>query len=52
VADTPEHMSAALCDLLADPSRAQELGARGRRAVAERYAWDATLAPLLRRLPA
>jgi polysaccharide biosynthesis protein PslH len=52
VADTPEQMSAALCDLLADPGRARELGARGRRAVAERYAWDATLAPLLRRLPA
>jgi glycosyltransferase involved in cell wall biosynthesis len=52
VADTPEQMSAALCDLLADGDRAQALGAAGRAAVAERYAWDATLAPLLRRLPA
>jgi glycosyltransferase involved in cell wall biosynthesis len=52
VADTPARMSAALCDLLADPDRARALGARGRRAVADRYAWEATLAPLLGRLPA
>jgi polysaccharide biosynthesis protein PslH len=52
VADTPEEMSAAICDLLADDGRASRLGALGRATVAERYAWDATLAPLLARLPA
>jgi glycosyltransferase involved in cell wall biosynthesis len=51
VADTPEAMSAAICGLLADDGRASRLGAVGRAAVAERYAWDATLAPLLARLP-
>jgi glycosyltransferase involved in cell wall biosynthesis len=51
VADSPERMSAAICDLLADGSRAEELGAQGRRAVADRYAWDVTLEPLLRHLP-
>jgi glycosyltransferase involved in cell wall biosynthesis len=50
VADTAESMSAAICDLLADDSRIKELGAQGRRAVAERYAWDVTLEPLLREL--
>jgi glycosyltransferase involved in cell wall biosynthesis len=50
VADTAERMSAAICDLLADDDRAEELGARGRRAVAERYAWDVTLEPLLRHI--
>jgi polysaccharide biosynthesis protein PslH len=52
VADTPEQMSTTLCDLLADSGRAQTLGAQGRATVADRYAWDATLAPLLRRLTA
>lgn len=50
VADTPEKVSEALCGLLADKARARQLGAAGRRAVAERYAWDATLKPLLQRL--
>jgi len=50
VADTPERMSAVISDLLDDPGRARELGAQGRRAVAERYAWDVTLEPLIRRL--
>jgi polysaccharide biosynthesis protein PslH len=50
VADTAEQMSAAICDLLEDDDQAQKLGAQGRRAVAERYAWDVTLEPLLRRL--
>jgi glycosyltransferase involved in cell wall biosynthesis len=52
VADTAEQISAALCGLLEDGDQAQKLGARGRRAVADRYAWDVTLEPLLRRLQA
>jgi glycosyltransferase involved in cell wall biosynthesis len=50
VADTPERMSAVIGDLLDDPDRARALGAQGRRAVADRYAWDVTLEPLIRRL--
>jgi glycosyltransferase involved in cell wall biosynthesis len=52
LADTPDQMSQAVCDLLANKARAQQLGAAGRRAVAERYAWDATLEPLMQRLQA
>jgi glycosyltransferase involved in cell wall biosynthesis len=50
VADTPERMSAIIGDLLEDPARARELGKQGRRAVAERYAWDVTLEPLIKRV--
>lgn len=50
VADTAEIMSATICDLLGDDNRAEELGALGRRAVADRYAWDVTLEPLLRQI--
>jgi hypothetical protein len=35
---------------LADDNRAEELGAQGRRAVADWYAWDVTLEPLLRQI--
>jgi polysaccharide biosynthesis protein PslH len=50
VANTPEHMAAAICDLLTDTSRARELGGQGRQAVADRYTWDITLEPLIARI--
>jgi glycosyltransferase involved in cell wall biosynthesis len=42
----PEAIAAALRELDADPARAQRLGENGRRAVAERYNWEAELRKL------
>lgn len=52
VADEPARMAALIVSLLADPDAAARLGAAGHRAVAERYSWDAVLAPLLQRVTA
>jgi sugar transferase (PEP-CTERM/EpsH1 system associated) len=46
LADTAAEQVAAIDALLADPRRARELGARGRRFVEERYDWEVTLRPL------
>jgi glycosyltransferase involved in cell wall biosynthesis len=47
VADDPAGLAAAIVDLLDDPARAARLGGEGHEAVAARYGWDTTLAPLL-----
>jgi polysaccharide biosynthesis protein PslH len=47
VADDPTGLAAAIVDLFDDPQRATRLGQEGHDAVAARYGWDATLAPLL-----
>ncbi|HWG55182.1 MAG TPA: glycosyltransferase [Gaiellaceae bacterium] len=39
VSDDPEELGAAIAELLADPQRADALGAAGRRAAVERYSW-------------
>ena len=36
----PEQLGAAIRELLADPLRRKDHGARGRRAVEERFTWD------------
>ena len=46
LADEPEAQAEAIVSLLADPNRARELGARGRRFVEERYDWETVLRPL------
>lgn len=43
----PEAIAAALRDLLADPDRAAEMGANGRRATRERYNWRTSADALL-----
>jgi glycosyltransferase involved in cell wall biosynthesis len=45
-------MAVAIADLLDDPDRAVRAGAAGSRAIAERYAWDVVLEPLVRRVEA
>jgi glycosyltransferase involved in cell wall biosynthesis len=52
VTPTAPAMADTIADLLADPPRAAHIGAQGSRAVAERYAWDAVLEPLMRRISA
>jgi glycosyltransferase involved in cell wall biosynthesis len=52
VRDDPLEMAATIAELLIDADEACRLGALGRAAVEERYAWDATLAPLFERLDA
>jgi glycosyltransferase involved in cell wall biosynthesis len=47
VADDPAGLASAILDLFDDPVRAARLGREGHDAVAARYGWDATLAPLL-----
>lgn len=47
VADDPPGLAEAIVALLDDPERAARLGREGHDAVAARYGWDATLAPLL-----
>jgi glycosyltransferase involved in cell wall biosynthesis len=46
-ADDPEAHAEALARLLADPSAARSMGARGRGAVERRYSWEAEAARLL-----
>ena len=46
VADGPQAEAAAVSALLADPARAETIGAAARARVEARYAWDARLAPL------
>jgi glycosyltransferase involved in cell wall biosynthesis len=41
VAPTPEALTAALAELLADPGRLRAMGARGRELVASDYTWEA-----------
>ncbi|MEL4358945.1 MULTISPECIES: glycosyltransferase family 4 protein [unclassified Luteococcus] len=51
--DDPTAVGSALAELLADPARCAELGANGRRAVAERFSFEAeatTLVGLVNRL--
>jgi glycosyltransferase involved in cell wall biosynthesis len=47
VADDPAGLAAAIVELFGDPAGAARLGREGHDAVAARYGWDATLAPLL-----
>jgi glycosyltransferase involved in cell wall biosynthesis len=47
VADEPAGLARSILDLLADGDRAAALGREGHDAVAARYSWDATLAPLI-----
>ena len=47
VADDPAGLAGAIVDLFDDPQRAARLGRQGHDAVAARYGWDTTLAPLL-----
>jgi glycosyltransferase involved in cell wall biosynthesis len=47
LADEPAAMARAIVELLRDPARAQELGRAGHDSVNARFAWDATLAPLV-----
>ena len=46
-ASTPQQWADAVCGLLADPARRQELGAAGRRFVEEHHHWESCLGPLL-----
>jgi glycosyltransferase involved in cell wall biosynthesis len=46
VRESARELADAIVGLLADPTEARALGARGRRLVEERYDWEATLAPL------
>lgn len=46
LANSPAEQIEAVCSLLADPARARELGARGRRFVEERYDWEKVYEPL------
>jgi glycosyltransferase involved in cell wall biosynthesis len=52
VTRTAQAMAEAIVDYLGDPERAARDGIRGSRAVAERYAWDVVLEPLMRRVRA
>lgn len=47
LADGAERFAETVVDLLRDPDRAASLGRQGNHAVAERFSWDRTLAPLL-----
>jgi glycosyltransferase involved in cell wall biosynthesis len=47
LADDPATMAGEIVALLRDPARAEELGRAGHEAVSARFAWDATLAPLI-----
>lgn len=47
LADDAAHFAQTVVDLLRDPERAAQLGREGNAAVAERFSWDRTLAPLL-----
>jgi len=49
-ADQPRELAGAIVSLLDDPPRAIELGRAGNAAVAAKYAWDRTLAPLIDRV--
>jgi glycosyltransferase involved in cell wall biosynthesis len=46
VRDDPAQFAAEVARLLEDPRGAEELGARGRALVEQRYDWERTLAPL------
>lgn len=46
VRDDPAQFAAEVARLLEDPRAAEELGARGRALVEQRYDWERTLAPL------
>jgi polysaccharide biosynthesis protein PslH len=52
VASSAPDMADAIVGLLADPAYAAMVGAQGSRAIAERYAWDVVLEPLMRRVRA
>jgi glycosyltransferase involved in cell wall biosynthesis len=52
VTETATAMADSIVAYLADPERAARDGARGSRAVAERYAWDIVLDPLMDRIRA
>jgi polysaccharide biosynthesis protein PslH len=52
VTRTAPAMAEAIVDYLGDPEKATRDGAHGSRAVADRYAWDVVLEPLMRRLGA
>ncbi|MGQ0434742.1 MAG: glycosyltransferase family 4 protein [Microthrixaceae bacterium] len=47
LADGAASFAETVVDLLRDPGRAASLGRQGNHAVAERFSWDRTLAPLL-----
>lgn len=47
LADDPADYAKTVVELLRDPERAASLGRQGNAAVAERFSWDRTLAPLL-----
>ena len=53
VADTPHEQAKAVLSLIADPARADALGAEARRRMESHYRWEAKLAPLadMLRLP-
>lgn len=46
LANSAREQADAICDLLANPSAARELGARGRLFVERQYDWEVTLRPL------
>lgn len=50
IADTPVGLAEHIAGLLVDPARSEALGRVGHAAVAARYGWDATLAPLVDRV--
>ncbi|MGI8882342.1 MAG: glycosyltransferase family 4 protein [Jatrophihabitans sp.] len=50
VTPTAAAMAGVITDLLGDPERAARIGVDGSQAVAQRYAWDVTLAPWLARV--
>jgi glycosyltransferase involved in cell wall biosynthesis len=52
VTRTAQAMAEAIVDYLGDPDKATRDGVHGSRAVADRYAWDAVLEPLMRRVRA
>lgn len=49
-AATATEFASAVCELFADPSRRQDLGAAGRRFVEDHHHWDRCLEPLLDRI--
>jgi glycosyltransferase involved in cell wall biosynthesis len=52
VTRTAQAMAEAIVDYLGDPEKATRDGVHGSRAVADRYAWDVVLEPLMRRVRA
>jgi starch synthase len=44
--DEPDALAGAIMELLADPGRARQLGAAGRRRAEERFSWDGVTARL------